>query len=386
MKRRTNGSKQADRDIARTCPTEPKAERDRENWHEVLDQILAENNWKHATKGKNVAYATQAHRRKTLFRFFRLLRKAKFKFAPYNLGGRHIEFAIRYWTAAPDIDEELEKKGSKLQPLASPLKAATIQTNLSALRVYCQWIEKPGMVRSAEYYVDKYLVERSGNATRDRTWSGAGVDRDAIIAKVSRVDQVVGLQLEVMVAYGLRRKEAVMFCPTMAHVPNYALPDGETSTDYLSFLKVKRGTKGGRLRYVAIRNPMQQSVYERALKAAPHPGTHIGYPGKSLKQALDRFSNVLRACGVTLAQLGVTPHGLRHEFANDLYYELTEALPPVKGGDPHLSREVMDAAYLEVARQLGHGRPQISGAYLGSRKREPFSRSRSSLSEAPVRS
>jgi site-specific recombinase XerD len=247
------------------------------------------------------------------------------------LGGRHIEFLTRYWTAAPGIEAELKKRGSKLQPLASPLMASTIQSMLSTLRTFCQWIGKPGMVRPAEHYVDKSLVKRTGNATRDRTWSGANADRAAIVAKVTQTDPVVGLQLEVMVAFGLRRKEAVMFCPTLACVPAYAIPEGETSTEYLSFLKIKRGTKGGRIRYAAIRNDMQQDVYRRALLAAPHPGTHIGYADKNLKQSLDRFSNVLRACGVTMDQLGVTPHGLRHEFASALYCELTGALPPVKG-------------------------------------------------------
>jgi hypothetical protein len=38
-----------------------------------------------------------------------------------------------------------------------------------------------------------------------------------------------------------------------------------------------------------------------------------------------------------------------------------------KEPNPHLAREAMDPAYLEAARQVGHARPQISGAYLGSR-------------------
>jgi hypothetical protein len=54
-------------------------------------------------------------------------------------------------------------------------------------------------------------------------------------------------------------------------------------------------------------------------------------------------------------------------FVVHLYFELTGALPPIKGGDPHLAREARDPAYLQATRQVGHARPQISGAYLGSR-------------------
>lgn len=366
MKRVKNGSTPVKGNLPRTPrPTAADIETDEKNWKSALGRIVAENNWKHATKDKGVSHRTQEERRNILFRIFKLLRDASFKFAPYKIGGRHIEFLMRYWTAAPKVEEELKKRGSKLRALQSPLMPSTIQSMLSTLRTYCEWINKPGMVRSAEHYVDKSLVRRNSNTTRDRTWSGANVDPADIVAKVTQADPVVGLQLEVMLAYGLRRKEAVMFCPTRACVPAYALPDDETSTQYLSFLEVKRGTKGGRVRYVALRSETHKSVYERALKAAPHEGSHIGYPGKTLKQALDRFSNVLRKYGVTKKQLGVTPHGLRHEFASDLYYELTDALPPVKGRHPHLAREVMEAAYREVAHQLGHGRPQISGAYLG---------------------
>jgi hypothetical protein len=240
---------------------------------------------------------------------------------------------------------------------------------LSFLRALCDWIGKPGMVLPAKSYVsDPALVSRSTNAVRDRTWSGAQVDVEAVLAKVTQADPVVGLQLEVMLRFALRRKEAVMFCPALAEVPAHALPAGASPGDYLAFLRVKRGTKGGRVRYTAIRNDRQRQVLERALAAAPRPGMHIGRPGQSLKQALDRFSNVLRRCGVSRRQLGVTAHGLRHDFAADLYFELTDMPAPIKGSPANIDPAVMSAAYLEGARQLGHGRPRITGAYLGGRR------------------
>jgi integrase len=63
---------------------------------------------------------------------------------------------------------------------------------------------------------------------------------------------------------------------------------------------------------------------------------------------------------------GVTPHGLRHQFAGDLYFEITTVEPLVRGGRAPLDAAAMQAAYLEVARQLGHSRPGISNTYLGS--------------------
>jgi integrase len=62
----------------------------------------------------------------------------------------------------------------------------------------------------------------------------------------------------------------------------------------------------------------------------------------------------------------VTPHGLRHQFAGDLYFEIAKVKAPVQDGEPLVDAASMKDAYRQVARQLGHNRPQISNAYLGS--------------------
>ena len=158
-----------------------------------------------------------------------------------------------------------------------------------------------------------------------------------------------------------------MFRPGLAEVPAEALPaNAGDDQRYIAFLRVKRGSKGGRLPYVAIRTDFQRAVLERALACAGSASGHIGIPGLSLKQALDRYSYVLRRAGVTKKMLGVTGHGLRHQFLGQLYYELTGVAPPV-AGEQLSDADRMRAAYLEVARQMGHGRPQISEAYLGGR-------------------
>jgi integrase len=96
-----------------------------------------------------------------------------------------------------------------------------------------------------------------------------------------------------------------------------------------------------------------------------HRYARLGRPGHSLKQTPDRFSYVMRKVGVTKDQLKVTIHGLRHQFANDLYFALTDIPSPVRGGVPtDLQRYV--GACLEIARQLGHERTQSSSTYISS--------------------
>ena len=99
--------------------------------------------------------------------------------------------------------------------------------------------------------------------------------------------------------------------------------------------------------------------------------SHLGHPGLSLKQSLKRFDNVMRKAGITRKELGVTAHGLRHQFAQEFHVELTDVQAPVRGGDVCVDLETLKAALLEIARQLGHNRPQIVNAYCGSPARPP---------------
>lgn len=342
--------------------------KDVRNWKRALQDVLDAHNTGHALRAKVVAARTTEARAQGLFRIFSVLRELGFRFSPLNLADKHIQWLMRYWTADPAVADLVARERLALIPRKVPQSPAYIQLQLSFLRVYCRWIGKPGMVRPAIAYVaDPGLVERKLMATSDRSWDAADVDPAQIVARVMDKDPHVGTQLAMMLAFGMRRKEAVMFCPEAAEVPRHALPIDADPTPYLAFLRIKRGTKGGRLRFTAIRNEAQRAALAHARDLVNHSHRHIGRPGLTLVQSLDLFTNTLRRAGVTRALLGITPHGLRHQFAADLYFELTEVAPPVRGDAPGLDRDTMNAAYLEVARQLGHGRPQISGAYLGSR-------------------
>ena len=177
-----------------------------------------------------------------------------------------------------------------------------------------------------------------------------------------------------------------MFMPHVAVVCRDNIPASQHPSDrYAVFLRIERGTKGGRLRFVAIRNDAQRTALELALPFALHPSSHLGHPGLSLKQSLKRFDNVMRKAGISRKQLGVTAHGLRHQFAQEFHVELTDVQAPVRGGDVCADPETLKAALLEIARQLGHSRPQITNVYLGSPARSAHSvPSSETKKEAPI--
>jgi len=345
------------------------------NWKSELSAIIRANNDVHAVRDKEISFNTRSARRQGLFRIFSLLRRLGFHLSPRNLSSRHVEALMAYWTAAPkDASGPAGSSGRAAWP-TSAYSAAYIQQQMSFLRVFASWIKKDGLVLAAERYVDNpALVQRCYCAMEDKGWKHRGVDVQAKIEQVRAIDPYVGVQLQMIHAFGLRRKEAVMFSPVNAEVPAQAIPAGYSDGDrFLAFLRIKRGTKGGRLRYAAVRSAEQCAALEEAKLIAHGARGHIGRPGLTLKQSLDLFSNVVRQVGLTKKELGVTPHGLRHQFAGDLYFEISGLRPPVQGGEADIDHAAMEEAYRQVARQLGHNRPQISNAYLGSpsKKRTP---------------
>jgi len=239
--------------------------------------------------------------------------------------------------------------------LERPHSAGYIEQQLSFLRVYGDtWIGKRGMVHPlADYVDDPACFKRSYAAKEDRSWEGNAVDFKSVVETVAAIDPRVAAQLALLLAFGLRRKEAVMFMPHSAVVSAESVPTSQHASDrYAVFLKVERGTKGGRLRFVAIRNDDQRKALDLALQFALHPSSHLGHPGLSLKQALKRFDNVMQKAGVARKQLGVTAHGLRHQFAQEFHVELTDVQAPVRGGDVCADPETLSTNYMTVAIQL----------------------------------
>lgn len=329
------------------------------NWKRELADLLKAYNGLHARMHKPASYRTRELRGDGLFLCIATLRQLRFQVGPRSLKQKHIRALMDFWTANPDYADHCQACGLELKR-RSP---SFIQQHLSFLRVLQTWVGKPKMIGPARSYVsDPALVERHYAATEPHGWEDRGIDVDAMLAKVSAHDRHVGMQLELMLAFGLRRKEAVMFTPADAVVPAHGLPVEHANDQYRQFIRVKRGTKGGRLRFVAVRTEFQIRTLERARELAGDG--HMGTPGLSLEQSLNRFSNTMKAMGITRRMLDVTAHGTRHQFASDLYVDIAQVPPPVAGGT--IDDEARKKAYLEVARQLGHNRAGISSAYLGS--------------------
>jgi integrase len=125
---------------------------------------------------------------------------------------------------------------------------------------------------------------------------------------------------------------------------------------------LKRGTKGGRYRYVMLVTPEARAWAHELGRQVPARDRGIIPPQYTERSWKSHVQREIRKAGGGRAN-GLRLHGLRHTFAQDLYQRLCGSLPPIKGGKP--SREVHQKACKTVSKVLGHNRWRITETYVG---------------------
>lgn len=319
------------RDLQRPLP---------EKFYTELMELIRANGREAIRQNKIVSHETSDNRRDLLVLSMRELRGLGFTLeSPHNLQQRHVRALAKSW----------EERG---------LSASTIANRISALRALSIWIGKKGMIqKAADFVSNPSVVHRSQASTEDKSWTATGIDIPALIGMIEQYDPRVGLQLRLMKAFGLRRKEAVMFRPLKA--------------DLGLGIRVRDGTKGGRERLIPIETPEQREILDFAKSKVKKVNEHIGHPDLNLEQAIRRFNYVLERFGVTKNGLGITSHGLRHQHLNDLYERITGAPAPVRSGSltADIDQLTHDIARARVSQEAGHNRLGITSAYIGARTR-----------------
>lgn len=267
-----------------------------------------------------------------------------------ELGKTHVERLIRYWGRLGQ-------------------GAATIQNKISILRRFLGFIGKESLVPKG-YELRSWLnqkgidvqVQRQSVATQSKAWNDHNVDLPAVLARVREHSPITAMQLELQAAFGLRMKESIQLNPKAA--------------DYGDVLRVIHGTKGGLPRDINF-NPeteirvWQRDALERAkLHAEKNRKGTLSIPGLSLEQSKQHFYYQIRKVGINRKELGVTAHGLRHQYAATRYAQIAGVGAPVGNNAPvQITDEIRQAdltAREAVSRELGHFRADVTQAYVGS--------------------
>lgn len=237
------------------------------------------------------------------------------------------------------------------------LSAATAQNYLSAVNRVLEIARGDRAVR-LDPVRGAGLPQRSGICIESRAVS-AEAHQQAVKAVGNRVCALMGLQR----ALGLRFAESAKIDAARA------LKQAENH----GAVTVRDGTKGGRSRTVPITRPEQLAVLRSAAEIQGRDRSMI-----PASQSYIQFRNEMYA---QIVNTETTYHGNRHYYAQQRYQTLVGVPCPVAAGIPHrehhqhlssklgisrgAARELDRAARMQVSNELGHGRIDVTNAYLG---------------------
>lgn len=286
------------------------------------------------TRNRDGSHATQAARRAVLKQSAAQLRELGFRnLRASGLGQRHIVALVKHW----------QTEG---------LSTGTVKNRVAHLRWAAEKVGKAGVagITNEQLAIDKrqYVAQQSKAISLT----------EIQMAKIT--DPHIRLSLRLQQHFGLRREESLKLIISQAW-------QGDQLALQASW------TKGGRPREVPIRTPEQRELLAQ-VRALTGRGSLIPAQ-RSYIQHLKIYERQLAAARISRA------HGLRHAYAQTRYWELTGRLAPVAlraqldsgaiNDSCHYSQEALpgrltDAeARLQISRELGHERVQITTIYLG---------------------
>jgi integrase len=275
-------------------------------------------------RNRDGSFATQANRHRGLSAIATELHDLGYKLKDVqNLKPRHVDVLVDHWKGGGIADE-------------------TIRNRLGWLRWAAEHIGKKGLIPA----------DNASFGLKERTPYQGNKARRADAETLARVsDPRIRLALRLQAAFGLRREEALKFRPSIADAGDRIV------------LKAS-WCKGGKSREIPLTHPKQRELLDEVARLAGK-GSLIP-DSRNYVQFLQVYKAQTRHAGLGQA------HGLRHAYAQWRYRCLTGWECPANGG---LSAEGMTedqraidrAVRLDISRELGHGRVDVTDTYLGRR-------------------
>jgi integrase/predicted DNA-binding protein (UPF0251 family) len=299
---------------------------------------------------RKLSIQTQEYRTMAIGKSFEELRQNGFALhSPYSLKHKHVEFLVSFW-------------------VRRKLTGGTIENKLTHLRAIADWMRKPNLVSTLADYVDReeHNLVRSQVPQADESWEANGIDAGTKIKEVAATDRNVAVQLKLQAAFGLRVEESFLLRP------------GEAIRDD-GLLDVTAGTRGGRDRVVPI-SLRFAALEEAAALSNPYTGSTIPH-GYTKQQWRDRYYHVLRKHGITQSGLGVTSHGLRHQFLQEMYKTLAGVPASIKRQGESTSFELHRTGRQRVVEAAGRSRASKANAYLTTHEAAALKRARALTQE-----
>ena len=269
-----------------------------------------------------VRYVTQRDRSYVLAQAANALHELGFRrLRATGLRRKHVNALVREWRGAG-------------------LSTGTIKNRMAVMRWWAIQIGKPGVVgTNAEHGIGnrRYVTNEDKSRRLDP-------ERLALVK-----DAHVRMALKLQAAFGLRREEAIKFRPVYSDRGGKIVLKAST-------------TKGGRAREIPVWNEGQRRVLDEAHRLAG--GGAMIAPGRNYAAQKKVYEKQTAAAGFERM------HGLRHRYVQRRYEHLTGWKAAAAGGPLRKSlspamRRIDADARMTIAKELGHGRPEIVSQYAG---------------------
>ena len=319
-----------------------------------LEIALVRLSWKH--RG-NLSDKTLARERADLKQMARVLVAGGYSGLkdPAHIKGRHRDYLLDVWQG---------RKPNPLTGVAKALKSGVQEVYVTSLRKWGKWVGKPALIAKRNANRQLSIASRERIPDVNRAWRLRDEDLERLRHKH------VELALRGQQIYGLREKEAFLVEPTKAHItvaPGDKLRVADRDVPPGEYLHLTRGTKGKRPRVVPIRTDAQRRWLAEAKGFAASTPRGSLIPGASLQGAFGDYRNDMRRAHLSGG------HGLRHQYAQDRYRELTgwpcsraEGLPRAQLIER--DQPIDQAARETLAEELGHGGDRwekVTAVYIG---------------------
>jgi len=276
-----------------------------------------------AERNRDGSYGTQHKRAWMLSRIANQLHELGFRqMRATSLRQKHVEALVNLWQE-------------------QSLNTGTIKNRMAVLRWWAQKVNKHSVIANSNAHYG--IVERRYVSTESKAKDIVGAELDRI------TDLHTRLSLRLQREFGLRREESIKFTARYAD-----------RGDHL-FLKAS-WTKGGKARQIPILTESQRQLVD---EVAAFAGSASLIPAqKSFVQQLRVYKRQVMNAGLNRM------HGLRHQYAQRRFLEITGFACPHAGGPTRTAltsaqRELDQLARRAISRELGHEREQIVSVYVG---------------------
>ena len=250
---------------------------------------------------------------------------------------KHIHYLLEHWISKNHTRGTLENKITYLATLAS-------------------WLGKANIVKSAEEYEQlKSLENRTGATLTDKSWESRNIDAQQMIAQIAADNPHVAIQLALQITFGLRTEESMLLRPF----------DVIMRRSGQLYLMIADGTKGGRPRRIDVHDESDLDVIELAKNYINRKSKTTIPEEYTFQEWKNKYYYLLKKHGFIKKNLGVTAHGLRHQYMQNLYKQLTGSESPVRGGEQP-SADILAHARQVITEHAGHSRLSKANAYIGS--------------------